>query len=476
MSSHAAPGAGHAGGGGSSSFLAWVGNDCSMIDAAAVERQYKSDTPILQPSERVEMAFKGRRDITAFTTKRLLLVDLKGWSGKKVKYVSIPWTTVQCFGVRSAGSWVDKDSEMMVWTDINDVQKLGDNPPEPRNAYIEIDFRKDKVDLMAIQRYLSARCLRVAGGGLLPSSVPVPAEVMQTSPPGAVEAFLNWVGDDARAVDASEVDQKLHGESRVLQDDEHAVMAFKSGRDMAVLTTKRALLIDVQGFTGKKVEWVSVPYTSLRAFSVESAGTWDRDAEFKLFCKTYWAGGAPGSVIRQDLRKGRADVIAIQAFLAAQVIGADDGSSTAVPRAPAEEACSPAGIEGFLAWLGDDAHEISAEAASKALHESPPILQADEGVDLAFKVGRDMFVFTTKRVLFVDVQGWTGKKVEYMSYPLKYCCGYAARSAGMMGFLGEAFCSVYTDVPGASKIKQDLTKSKTNIWTIQSMLAKKLLR
>merc|ERR1712190_106919 len=128
------------------------------------------------------------------------------------------------------------------------------------------------------------------------------------------------------------------------------------GRDMLVFTTKRVLLVDVQGLSGKRVEWKSVPYASLRAFSVESAGSWDRDAELKLFGRTYWIDGAPGSVIKQDLRKGRADIIAIQSFIAAQIFGTYDGSTTSAAQGPVADA--PGGINGFLSWMGDHAHEI----------------------------------------------------------------------------------------------------------------------
>merc|ERR1719183_2427159 len=83
---------------------------------------------LLYVSEHVEMAFKGRRDLLLLTSKRVVFVDMKGWGslGKKVEYVSIPYTTVTAFGVRSAGSLLDKDSEMLIWTDFDDVYY----PPE----------------------------------------------------------------------------------------------------------------------------------------------------------------------------------------------------------------------------------------------------------------------------------------------------------------------------------------------------------
>jgi hypothetical protein len=465
---------------GSGNMFAWLGDDSRMIDATKVNQQFHAFPPILQQNEHVEMAFKGRRDMTLFTTKRLLFVDLKGWSGKKAEYFTLPWKNVQAYGVRSAGSWMDKDSEMMIWTDINDVfypPKQGDNPPPPpipRYSFLEVDFQKDKVDLMAIQRYLSARCLHVAGGGYLSPEVDVAAEVMQASPPNSVEGFLNWLGDDARAIDPQEMDDHLHFQNPMLQLDEHVVMAFKCGRDSTILTTKRVLVIDVQGWTGKKVEYKSIPYPSIRAFSVESAGSWDRDAEFKLSCKTYWLNNGPGSTFAQDLRKGRADIIAIQSFIAAQVIGHDEGRTTA-PSIQGGSDGSPGGVTAFLQWLGDDARQIEPSAVNEELHKTVPILQSDETVDLAFKVGRDLCVFTTKRLLLIDVQGWTGKKVEYKSFPLASLKAFEVETAGKIAVFDSARMSVFTDVPGIYKVSQDLTKDQKNVWDVHTFLSKKML-
>jgi len=334
-----------------------------------------------------------------------------------------------------------------------------------------MDFQKDKVDLMAIHRYLSARCLRTGPGGFMAPEVSVSPEIMQASPPDGVEKFLNWIGDDARAIDPKEVDQQLHSVNPMLQEDEHVVMAFKSGRDTMVFSTKRVLIIDVQGLSGKKVEYKSMPYTSMKAFSVESAGSWDRDAQVKVWSKTYW-----DSCTSQDLRKGRADIIAIQSFLAAQLIGADDGSSTAPTFATGafnEE--EEGGVRGFLAWLGDDAHQIKAEDANKLLHTSPPILQSDETVDLAFKVGRDMCLFTTKRVIFVDVKGWSGLKVEYLSFPFKSASAFRVESAGSLSLLHSAKATVYNDIPGLEEFSQDLRQGQQDIWAIHTHLNNKIM-
>merc|ERR1719506_1887255 len=98
----------------------------------------------------------------------------------------------------------------------------------------------------------------------------------------------------------------------------------------------------------------------MRAFSVTSAGCFDRDAEVKMYCKTFWMNNRPSCIFEQDLRKGRADIIHMQSYLAAQVFGWQDGASVNIEplNAPAPE--TPDGMTKFLEWVGDDAHEIKA--------------------------------------------------------------------------------------------------------------------
>merc|ERR1711974_154721 len=105
-----------------------------------------------------------------------------------------------------------------------------------------------------------------------------------------------------------------------------------------------------------------------------------------------------------------------------------------------------------------------------------PILQSDESVERAYKCGRDMTVFTTKRILFVDVQGFTGKKVEYLSYPLHYCNAFDVQSSGAISLFTPSHACVYTDVPGSHRVNQDLSKSNADIWDVQEHFANKLLR
>ena len=66
---------------------------------------------------------------------------------------------------------------------------------------------------------------------------------------------------------------------------EQAVAAFKTLRDSAVFTTKRLIVRDAQGLTGKKVEIYSLPYSAINMWSSENAGTLDINSEIKLWTR-----------------------------------------------------------------------------------------------------------------------------------------------------------------------------------------------
>lgn len=85
---------------------------------------------------------------------------------------------------------------------------------------------------------------------------------------------------NATPVDPHELIDK-HREA--LTDGETVYFAYKTIRDYIVFTSWRVLSINVQGLTGSKREYLTVPYRSITAFSVESAGTFDLDAEVTIY-------------------------------------------------------------------------------------------------------------------------------------------------------------------------------------------------
>ena len=85
----------------------------------------------------------------------------------------------------------------------------------------------------------------------------------------------------------------------ILLDDERIEKAYKLIRDMLVFTNKRLIMVNKQGLTGSKVDYQSIPYSSIKMFSKETAGMMDFDAELKI-----WLTGESAPTIKQDFRKG----------------------------------------------------------------------------------------------------------------------------------------------------------------------------
>ena len=76
--------------------------------------------------------------------------------------------------------------------------------------------------------------------------------------------------------------------------------AYQLVRDVFIFTDRRLILVDKQGVTGRKVQYHSVPYKSITHFSVETAGTFDLDAEL-----TIWISGGQGDRQAVRARRGR---------------------------------------------------------------------------------------------------------------------------------------------------------------------------
>lgn len=107
--------------------------------------------------------------------------------------------------------------------------------------------------------------------------------------------FLNGLMGNASAADVKELEKEL---SKIIGENEKIELAFKLIRDLIVFTDMRLILIDKQGLTGKKVEYLSVPYKSISRFSIETAGHFDLDAELKI-----WISSAELPAISKQFKK-----------------------------------------------------------------------------------------------------------------------------------------------------------------------------
>lgn len=70
---------------------------------------------------------------------------------------------------------------------------------------------------------------------------------------------------------------------KILTEGEVMELGFKLIRDTFIFTSKRLILVDKQGITGRKTEYLSVAYKSISRFSIETAGTFDLEAELKIW-------------------------------------------------------------------------------------------------------------------------------------------------------------------------------------------------
>jgi len=122
--------------------------------------------------------------------------------------------------------------------------------------------------------------------------------------------LLDGLLGNASKIDPSQIQQEF---GRVLAAGETVEHAYKLIRDYFVFTDKRLVLVDKQGLTGSKVEYHSIPYRNITHFSVETAGSFDLDAELKI-----WISGH--SVPIQKQFNKQLNIYEVQGVLASYVL------------------------------------------------------------------------------------------------------------------------------------------------------------
>lgn len=89
--------------------------------------------------------------------------------------------------------------------------------------------------------------------------------------------------------------------------------AYQLIRDLFVFTDKRLVFVNKQGLTGSKLEYMSIPYSRITRFSIETAGHFDLEAELKI-----WITGATEPLKLTFNRK--LSIYEVQSVLAAYVL------------------------------------------------------------------------------------------------------------------------------------------------------------
>lgn len=124
-------------------------------------------------------------------------------------------------------------------------------------------------------------------------------------------SLLNKIMGNAGSISKEDLDKKY---GRLLTEAEEIELGFSLLRDIFMFTNKRLILIDIQGLTGKKQEYLSLPYRHISRFSLETAGTFDLDAELKI-----WISSENAPSVSKRFNKS-IDIYAVQRYLAEKVI------------------------------------------------------------------------------------------------------------------------------------------------------------
>ena len=79
-------------------------------------------------------------------------------------------------------------------------------------------------------------------------------------------------------------DRKTHeGLNQLLISGEEVIGSYSAIRDYVAFTNKRIIVVNVQGVTGKKKDFTSIPYSKIQTFSVETSGVFDLDSELEVY-------------------------------------------------------------------------------------------------------------------------------------------------------------------------------------------------
>lgn len=119
---------------------------------------------------------------------------------------------------------------------------------------------------------------------------------------------------------------------------------------------------------------------------------------------------------------------------------------------------------GILDALLGNASEVD---ISKVQEELAPILADCEEVQLVYKLIRDMYVFTQKRLILIDKQGITGRKTEYHSVPYKSISHFVVETAGHFDL--DAELKIWLSSSQEPLIKE--LKGSSDVIAVQKALA-----
>lgn len=105
---------------------------------------------------------------------------------------------------------------------------------------------------------------------------------------------------------------------------------------------------------------------------------------------------------------------------------------------------------------------------SKLQEQYGKLLTEGEEVELGFKLVRDVFIFTNRRLILVDVQGITGKKTSYLSVGYKSISRFSLETSGHFDL--DAELKIWLSGEDSPTIDKQFNK-KVDVYALQKLLA-----
>ena len=124
---------------------------------------------------------------------------------------------------------------------------------------------------------------------------------------------------------------------------------------------------------------------------------------------------------------------------------------------------------GMLDGIMGNASEVNLGSVQK---EFAKILAPNEQIEKAYKLIRDLFIFTNKRLILIDKQGVKGKKSEYHSIPYKSITHFSIETAGHLDL--DAELKIW--ISGTQLPIQKTFNKRLSIYEVQAVLASYVLK
>ena len=123
--------------------------------------------------------------------------------------------------------------------------------------------------------------------------------------------IMSGMTGNAGPMNASDANDEF---ARLLAQGEKIYAAFDWVRDAMLFTNGRLILVDKQGMTGKKIEYLSIPYRSITHFAVQTEGHLMAEATMKIWIEN----------VKDPIEKefnDKVDIYQVQGVLAAFAVG-----------------------------------------------------------------------------------------------------------------------------------------------------------